>query len=213
MSFLDTILSVLAPYDCLGCQTEGSLLCGACIDSLPMAPPKYLTDSSLTVVRSATIYEAVAKDLIWKLKSSGAQSAAKIMAQRMKPLVLDSKSVFIVPVPTAPSRVRQRGYDQAELIAHQLARQTGQRLLKCLSRTSQIHQVGSTIEQRHTQTAGVYKVIRPNRIKGAHVCLVDDVVTTGSTLQAAARVLEQAGASKIDAVVFAQARMRNLSIK
>jgi len=208
VSFLDTILAIVAPHDCLACQAEGSLLCKACLDSLPPTPIKQLAGSDLETVQSATVYGAVAKDLIWKLKSSGAQEAAKIMASRMSKLLPPSQRGLIVPVPTASSRVRRRGYDQSHLIAKALSRQTRLPYLNCLKRQGQAHQVGASREQRKSQLNNAFRIKSPQLIKNAHIILVDDVVTTGATLESAARLLKQAGAAQIAAITFAQPQMR-----
>lgn len=208
VSLLDTILAVLAPHDCLACQVEGALLCNACLDSLPPAPPKQLSSPDLEVVQSATIYRGVAKDLIWKLKSSGAQAAAKIMAGCMLDLIPASKNIVIVPIPTASSRVRQRGYDQAKLLAKELSKQSRLPYINCLSRRGQAHQVGAGREQRTRQLQNAFRVKSPLLIKNAHIILVDDVVTTGATLEIVARILKLSGATTIEAITFAQPQMR-----
>jgi predicted amidophosphoribosyltransferase len=73
-----------------------------------------------------------------------------------------------------------------------------------LARRGQSRQVGARRMQRTTQLVDAFHPIRPSLIQGAHILLVDDIVTTGASLEAAARVLKQAGAKRIDAVVFAQ---------
>ena len=107
--------------------------------------------------------------------------------------------------PTATSRVRQRGYDQAKLLARALARQAGLPYLDCLARVGQTHQVGATREQRLRQLQAAFRVRRPNAVRSAYLLLVDDVSTTGATLELAATILKSAGARRVDAIVFAQA--------
>lgn len=209
MSFIDRILAILAPHDCLGCGIEGRLLCSVCLNSLPGVGPKGLTSPDLSFVHSATAYETVAKDLIWKLKSSGAQEAARIMAKCMLGTIPNAKNVLIVPVPTATSRVRQRGYDQAKLLAKELSQQARLPYANCLIRHGQAHQVGAGREQRMRQLRNAFRVKSSPLIKNAHIILVDDVVTTGATLEIVAKLLMQAGASKIEAITFAQPQMRS----
>ena len=209
VSFLDKILAIVAPHDCLACQTEGSLLCMSCLDLLPSVPPKQLSGSDLEVVRSATVYGTVAKDLIWKLKSSGAQEVAKIMARLMFKLLPPIQNGLIVPVPTASSRVRRRGYDQSRLIARELSRQSRLPYLNCLKRQGQAHQVGASREQRRDQLRGAFRVKHSSLLQNAHIILIDDVVTTGATLESAASYLKRAGAARIEAITFAQPQMRN----
>ena len=214
-------MNKLAPHDCLGCGAEDDLLCAACSNTLLAATERCyrcgsLSAESLTCmacratsrldsVRIATAYEATAKTLIWKLKLAGAQSAAGIMAKCMAVLLNNvAPATVIVPVPTATSRVRQRGYDQASLLARALSRQTRLPYYNCLARDGQTHQHGLPRHQRLKQLTAAFRVSRGGISKATPIILVDDVVTTGATLEAAASVLRAAGAKRVDAVVFAR---------
>ncbi len=203
MGFIDTLLSKLAPHVCLSCGQEGSLLCRACGDILS-DPTIYFLQGNLDSVRSATSYEEFARDLVWQLKFRGAQAAADIMARHMTILIQpDDTGAVIVPVPTASRRVRQRGFDQAKLLARQLSRLTGLRYDDCLRRYGQTEQVGASREQRLLQLKNAFRLKR-TITPGSHLILVDDVMTTGATLEMAATTLIKAGADRIDGVVFAQ---------
>jgi len=203
MRFLDWLVSNFTPYECLGCEAEGCLLCAGCISLLPEAENFGDKTKFLQSLQSATPYKGLAKDLIWKFKSEGAVTTAKIMAKLMLPL-LPANDLIIVAVPTATSRVRQRGYDQAQLIARELARQSGLPSINCLARSTQAHQVGSSREQRLRQLTGAFRVTKPRLVKGARILLVDDVVTTGATMEVAASVLYRAGAVSVEGLTFAQ---------
>lgn len=200
MGLIDSLLDKLVPHECVGCNQEGSLLCSACARLLRPAPI-HEPGGNLLKLQSATLYDGIAKDLIWKLKSGGAQAAAAVMAHHMANLVAKDQDYLIVPVPTATSRVRQRGYDQAKLLARALARQTRQRYADCLARHGQAHQVGASRQARLSQIEGALRVKR--RVQEARIVLVDDVTTTGATLESAALVLKQAGASHVEALTFA----------
>jgi len=220
MSIFDHIISLAAPYECLGCERQGSLLCVACGHRLPKMNERCYScrkptfsaatclacrsTSNLERVHVATVYEDIAKDLVWKLKFDGAQAAAGIMAANMKFLLKNGRSareIVLVPVPTATSRVRQRGYDQADLLARALSRELGLPRLKCLARLGQTHQIGAGRRQRLQQLTSAFVVKKS--VFDTHIVLVDDVVTTGATLEAAAQVLKNAGAQHISALVFA----------
>jgi ComF family protein len=221
MSIIDSLIGKLAPHECLGCGAEGNLLCADCTSTMQAVPGrcyrcqtimnKSLTclacglTSPLNSVQVAAVYGDAAKSLIWKLKLAGAQSAARIMAQHMAGLLKNvSNQAIIVPIPTATGRVRQRGYDQANLLARALAQQTRIPYYRCLVRSGQTHQHGLTRHERLTQLTSAYRVTKSNIVSQAHIILVDDVTTTGTTLEAAAKVLQAAGAAQIEAVVFAR---------
>ena len=215
---LEQLIAWYAPHTCLGCGTEGALLCAACVHAIePVADRCYRCHqlaargrtcvacqrhSALYSVRAATTYAGSAKQLIGRLKFGGAQAAADGMARAMAALLPD-EDVLLVYLPTASSRIRRRGYDQAKLITRHLLRYTGKRSLACLARHGQQRQVGATREQRLKQLRESFTVIRP--VTGAHIVLIDDVTTTGASLEAAAAALKVAGAVRIEAVVFARA--------
>jgi predicted amidophosphoribosyltransferase len=99
--------------------------------------------------------------------------------------------------------VRQRGYDQTRLIARVFAKQRGLPCDELLVRRGQSRQVGSDRKHRQEQAAKNYQS-KQNIAKGTEVLLIDDILTTGATLEASAKILYQAGAKTVNAVVFAQ---------
>lgn len=221
MSFIDRILGIFAPYECLGCQVEGDLLCTACIQQLLSIPeqcyrcyrpsaqaftcPDCAVVSSLFGVRAGTRYSGVAKELVARLKFSGAQAATRPIAARLLPFLSPGHALVVMPVPTATSRVRGRGYDQAKLLAREMSRQAKLPYLDCLVRRGQTHQVGSSRDQRLLQLQGAFRVASPQKVRGKHILLIDDVLTTGATLEEAAKLLKAHGAAQVQAMVFARA--------
>jgi ComF family protein len=205
MEFIDILLSKLAPHICVGCGQEGSLLCPVCDVSLPSAQSRDPI-AGLGAVWAAAEYSGIARDVVWQLKFRGARAAVEVMARHMVPLIppVGAKSL-IVPVPTATRRVRQRGFDQAKLLARQLSRRTGLRYADCLRRHGQTHQVGASRQQRLHQLKNAFHLINGVDLRGHEVILVDDVWTTGATLEAATDVIRTAAPDSIDAIVFAQA--------
>jgi ComF family protein len=219
MAILESILKTLAPHNCLICSEEGDLICVWCgLESLPYIPSRCYNCYSATTnseickkcrrlsplkhVWVRTEYEGVAKQLIHTYKFSHARSAAGLIAQFTKESLPYFDDVIIVPIPTATTRVRQRGFDHALLIAKNLAQIINLPYDKALRRTGQTKQLGTKRTARKTQLTGAFRAVKS--LKGQHILLVDDVVTTGATLEEAARVCRKAGAKTVDAVVFTQ---------
>lgn len=218
----DRLVGVLAPHICLVCGEEGSLLCGWCAtDTLDVIPERCYRCSTLsqdaavcakcqskTPLRHVwvrTIYKDVPKMLVQSLKFSRAKDAITVITVLLDDLVpFLSPETVVSYVPTATSRVRQRGYDQSRLIAQRFARQRGLACTSLLVRHGQARQVGSDRKHRITQAAGNYTVIDSERVRGAKVLLIDDIMTTGATIEAAARALKKAGAKQVNAAIFAQ---------
>lgn len=201
---------------------EGSLLCQECQERYVTPVPSRCyrchalasdfrtckscrSSSRLYSVMVRTDYQGLAKELVHRLKFARAKAAVLPMADSLAPLIAKPAQVLLVPIPTASSRRRQRGYDQAELLAKELARRTGIPCSFVLSRRGQARQVGARRAERLDQLRDALYVRRAADLSETTIILVDDVVTTGATLEAAAHVLKVAGAKRVQAVVFAQA--------
>jgi ComF family protein len=115
-----------------------------------------------------------------------------------------SPDTVICHVPTASVRIRLRGYDQSELIAKHLARKRKMRHMTLLRRYGRSRQVGSGRSERFEHLKKALQARPGAAIADRHVLLIDDITTTGATLEAAANVLKEAGARSVDAIVFAQ---------
>jgi ComF family protein len=156
-------------------------------------------------VWAATEHEGVGKTLVHQLKFERARAGAAVAAKAMADLLLPDANWLVTFTPTAPVRVRGRGYDQAQLIAGQLARMLQCEYAPLLLRMGTQRQVGQTRQVRREQMMQAFRPVRPGSIRGRHILLIDDVLTTGSTLEAAAATLKAAGAKRVSAAVFAAA--------
>ena len=217
---IEHIIELIAPHRCLGCSQEGPLLCYACCLQLPPAPALcYLcsvqgvsngicercrSKSVLTAIAARTPYASVARALVAKLKFDRAGSAAQTIAETCVPLVPNNKSVIITHVPTTSQRVRERGYDQAQRIARHVAKRCKLPCHTLLARQKSTRQVGANKAQRQLQLVKAFRARNTSLIQNKHILLIDDVITTGSSLQAAARALHDAGALSVEALVFAR---------
>lgn len=219
LKFLDTVTSFIAPHECLACGHEGGLLCDFCIALLAQPVPRCYrccrTDggwatcksckkqSDLDAVQVATVYEGFAEAVVKKLKFERAYAAHKALARATLPLI--TLNSVIIPIPTANNRVRQRGYDQAVLISKELAKRSSSKCILGLKRLGNQRQTGSSRSDRKQQLVGAFEV-RAKKLQGVErVILVDDILTTGATFEAAASVLKKSGVKHISAVAFARA--------
>jgi ComF family protein len=221
---LDKLVSLLAPHTCLVCGTEGYLLCPWCKPDAVSALPercyrcnavsrdsavcqKCRKVSPLTHVWVRSDYEGAAKKLIYRLKFARAIATATVIAELMDEAIPDMpKDTVVTYIPTATSRVRLRGYDQSHLLARAIARQRGLKLTPLLIRVGQSRQVGSDRKHRINQAQNNYRVRNGKCNRVEQVLLVDDILTTGATLESAARLLKQSGIKQVSAAVFAKKR-------
>jgi predicted amidophosphoribosyltransferase len=120
-----------------------------------------------------------------------------------------SKGVLITHVPATAAHIRERGYDQAALLARQLARRSGAQHAALLARSGKSHQLGATRYERLEQLKYALRTRQPDLIHGQRILLVDDVLTTGASIRAATAALQDAGAATVDVLVFAQAFTSN----
>jgi ComF family protein len=151
-------------------------------------------------------YDDELRELIHLLKYERVESAAKalggMLAEAIQKLGSMADGVLVVPVPLYRSKRRERGFNQAELIARTAVKRNAMSGLKLatdvLARTRPtVSQIGLTRPQRVENMRGAFRVVHPNKVVGSSVILVDDVLTTGTTASECARVLRKAGAEKI----------------
>jgi ComF family protein len=167
---------------------------------------------ALRAARSACLLLGPASTVVHQLKYRGWRALADLMGERMAALRLpedaQAEATLCVPVPTTPLRRRQRGYNQAELLAATFARCTGRALRPALERRSGGgSQTALQPIARRANVAGAFRVAAAHAagLRRAHVLLVDDVLTTGATAAECAHTLVAAGARCVTLVTFARA--------
>lgn len=210
------------------------LMCGLCRSRLPRAPwPRCRRchhplgtgrapgascracrewPEALTEARHAVVLAPPADALVHALKYEGwkelAPEMGRAMARALAPLRSGEDDVFLVPVPTTMQRRRSRGYNQARLLAEVLGRELSLPVVDALRRTrGGATQVALHPSQRLTNVRGAFATRDglSARLKGAHVVLVDDVLTTGATAGAAASALAREGVCRVTLVTYARA--------
>jgi ComF family protein len=183
------------PPGCVRCGLPGSdALCGACV----AAPPAF------DAVRAGGLFGGPLADAVHAFKYGGRPALARPLGAWLAGRAPLSPGAIVASVPLARRRRIERGYDQAALLADVLARSAGARRARAvLRRTRETPpQVGKTRAERARNVAGAFEASGP--VSG-DVVLVDDVVTTGATADAAAGALRRAGARSVVVVALARA--------
>ena len=205
---IERILDFFYPPRCAFCRTllrtgTGLWVCPSCLEKLPrLTRDEQRRDVSHTELVLAPLrYEGVVRESLLRYKFGGLTAYAAVYAEFLAKCI-DENGIScdsITWVPLSRRRLRQRGYDQARLIAEELAKRLG---LPCecflVKRRHTRPQSGiSNREKRKANAAGAYAVLNAERVKGKRVLLVDDIVTTGATLASCAGVLADAGCSAV----------------
>ncbi|MDR5709149.1 MAG: ComF family protein [Armatimonadota bacterium] len=228
--WLGTVLELLFPPRCQVCGAGGSFpLCGNCLGRFsrigppicqvcgrPLRGPPDFTFTCIRCrayreplrVRAFGLYEGRLRDALHAFKYRRRIALADPLGQALAEVVREdttlSAAEALVPVPLHPRRERERGFNQAEELAKRIARHVGIPLLRALVRVRPtMPQVGLPEAERRGNVRGAFAVCAP--VRGFQVVLVDDVLTTGSTLAECARTLRRAGGRVVGAVVVAMA--------
>lgn len=150
-------------------------------------------------------YSGSAKKLVQACKFDQNREAADIMAGMMaENLPYYDSPPLVTFVPTANIRKRERGFDQAELIARQIAKLKKYPFSRLLIRRTGLRQLGAKREIRKKQLKGAFRPVNQYLSLDRNILLIDDVLTTGATIEACTKELYKAGAARVDATVFAR---------
>lgn len=211
----DKVLGLLFPDRCAGCGRTGSLLCERCCASLRPYPAQRYALSSRKAGQSSLldqiaigfVFEGALREAVHTLKYNRVRRMAgplsELLAQHLRdhPLPADA----LVPVPLHARRLSERGFNQSELLAQHLAARTGVPCMHngLLRSRDTPHQVGLDAQQRRENVRAAF-VWQSSTPPPQRVLLIDDVLTTGATLEACAETLRRAGAREVGALALAR---------
>jgi ComF family protein len=184
-------------------------ICGPCTAPDGFAGALTASDG-LDRVRAALVYDDHSAKLALSLKYADRLDGAAALARMMQRAAADitAPDSLLVPVPLHPSRLRARRYNQAAILAQHLATltQCDLALTALLRHRATPQQQGLSAKGRERNVRGAFRINKESQpsLKGRRVLLVDDVLTTGSTLKACAKVLKRAGAAEVNGLVLAR---------
>ncbi len=169
--------------------------------------PNLANPSGVDVCRAVIAYEGAGRDLVARLKYRNARTVVCWLALEMARLVSTLDFNVVTWLPTTAARRRQRGFDQAHLLARRLARDVHVPCRSLLVRGSGPPQTGRSESERHQGPA--LHLRRGVRVPDS-VLLVDDVITTGTSVAVAARAIRDAGAGRVVVVAAARTPLKRL---
>src|SRR3989344_146707 len=229
MIFLNTILDIVFPVNCLDCGSAGSELCIRCIAEIPAAE----RESAKWIFSIFDYRHPSIKKALWLLKYKGKKRFAKIFAKVMHGRILEELSelsvmenfhdAILVPIPLSRQRYKERGYNQAELICNELIKLDRKNNLRHgvdeklnfslkknilvkpndTEHQARIHNRGERLKNIVGSFSVKNTLENINKIKNRNIILIDDIITTGATLTEARKTLKQAGARKVIAFTVA----------
>jgi len=228
----DDFLSLFFPRLCLACSAHlvrgEKVLCTGCLLSMARTDFHLKRNNTLEqafwgrclVERAAafSVYNRGSRirKLIHALKYNGRTEAGKSLGELYGNILKESDFMgdidMIVPVPLHPARQRKRGYNQSDFIAIGLSEATGVAVKKNIIRRT--GQTGSQTKrgryERWENVKSLFFVPEPEAVTGKHILVVDDVITTGSTMEACVNALHEAGEVKVSLVALAAAQKLTL---
>ena len=217
-------VDLLFPPKCAVCRQEGRFICPGCEAALPKLQRPYCPlcaspgasapcsscqewPPAYDRILAPYLMEGAARDMVYDLKYRNIRASAPELGRLMAGLAASDAvpADMLVPVPLHRRRERERGYNQAELLARQVSVRTGIPLRRgVLQRVNdappQVSMSGH--EERRRNIEGAFRGTED--LSGQKIMLVDDVVTTGSTMAACAAALKAAGASSVWGLAFAR---------
>ncbi len=193
------LAGLLLAASCAGCGEPGELLCTVCRAELTSCRVDTITPDGLTV-HAALSFDGVAARCIRRLKGEGETLLAGVLGDALAPVLdgVSASGAIVVPVPTSRAAFRRRGYRVPDLLVRRAGAEPVDLLIHEGEREDQR---GLDVRERRDNVRGSMRA--RHRGAGEQVVVVDDVVTTGATLDEAARALRQAGFEVLSAVALA----------
>jgi ComF family protein len=204
--------NLLFPPICQGCGKIGQWCCWYCLGQIEFFPNPIslasLTNPAIDVAYSAGFFQPPLKKLLLALKYQGVEDIAAWLGEWLYEVLTIPPVDLVTAVPLHPIKYRERGYNQAELIAICLAKKLRRPYKELLIKTQATESQASITDKtsRLSRLNGLFQLKTNYSLLQQRVLLVDDVITTGATLNAAAEPLKTAGAAAVFGLTVAHGK-------
>ena len=229
----ESALEALSPTRCASCERPGSLLCDRCRSQMMRIDPLLACtrcgapygnllctechgeESVLDRCLATAVFDGIPARIIRTYKDAGEQRLADVIAELLLNTACEAQRTAaeryagflsmadaVTFVPATAAAFQRRGFDHMEYVARAFSAQAGIPLLDALAKHGKSDQRMLGRAGRQEQSRDAYEVVAP--VAGLHLLLLDDVITTGATIRAAAKALKTAGASHVDALALAR---------
>ncbi len=224
--FKGVALNLLFPQYCVGCGRDGAFICSGCAAALPHIEPPLcprcgIPESSgglchngvhwtaeIDGIRAPFRFEGIIREAIHQFKYQNLRAIATTLVEMLR-LYVDANPVkadILMPVPLHAKRLRERGYNQSGLLAQELSRRLGipvdeKSLIRTRHSLPQARTTG--VAERHRNVIGLF-ACSSVAVQGKNVMVIDDVTTSGATLNACAAALKKSGAASVWGLALAK---------
>ncbi|MDP3791353.1 MAG: ComF family protein [Candidatus Omnitrophota bacterium] len=208
-------INLFYPLHCLGCAKQLDALnkfhlCGQCIGSIKCnAMPPFELETSSVIAYSACLYEGITKDLIHSFKYKGKTALTGIFAKIMINYIRENPEItevdMITAVPLHKARLKEREFNQSLLLANKIAKEFSMPIKHTLEKTVKTrYQNELSKSDRLVNLKNAFRVYKNTNISGKSILLIDDVMTTGATLNECAGILLSGDAKRVTCLTLAR---------
>lgn len=202
------LLNILFPINCIGCKLKNEILCENCISKIELAERE--TDENILAVFDYR--NSLMKRIIWELKYHHKRYLGEKLGQLLYEnlieeisdlKILSGQSILVIPIPISINKSKKRGYNQASVIAKGFCNSAGPKVFELnnnilFKKIETIPQAKIINRKRRLQNVkGVFDIKNENKINGRFIIVIDDVTTTGSTINEVMKLLKKAKAKKV----------------
>lgn len=209
------IIQAVFPPSCLHCKKEGVFLCNKCLLLIPK--PFAVKKEGVTALYP---YEhPIIKELLWAFKYRGIKNAAKIFSTLLYneipwgSFAPENEKIVLIPIPSSKKSMFLRGYNHISLIARSLLSKNSVRFeVKEILYRARSAKKQTNFKERNERLKnmdGAFTITKPGQVEGKHIVILDDIITTGSTINEARRVLEIAMPASIHIVAIAYQNLKS----